>query len=230
MEHPEAIDDLLTVEPLTDAELDALATADLALEAQDGREPKRQTAGQETGVGQAKRLVTRARRHRTYDLRNVPHAVALIKPLPRRGEVIHAVMGGDFAAWDLVPAILDLAARPADELFIATLGFNGTNNGHLCQLLDQGAIRKAHLLASDYFAKADPSTFKPAQEHLAARGVRLVSARTHAKVIGLAFEPEHFYVIEGSANLRSCNNLEQFTLTNDRDLYRFHQTWIHNIT
>jgi len=59
--------------------------------------------------------------------------------------------------------------------------------------------------------------------------VRLVSARTHAKVIGLAFEPEHFYVIEGSANLRSCNNLEQITMTNNRTLFEFHRRWIQSI-
>ncbi len=68
MEQSEDIADLLAdVAPLTDAEFDALAVADLATEA--GQAPAgRQTAGQETGVGHGQRLVTRARRHRTYDL------------------------------------------------------------------------------------------------------------------------------------------------------------------
>ena len=161
-------------------------------------------------------------------MRNVPAAVALIKPLPRRGEVIHAVMGGDFAAWDLVPAILDLAGRPTEELFIATLGFNAQNSWHLCQLLDQGAIRRAHILASDYFAKADSSTFREAKTQLQARGATLASTRNHAKVIGMAFGRDA-YVVEGSANMRSCNNLEQITMTNNRTLFEFHRRWIQSI-
>ncbi len=228
MEQSEDIADLLAdVAPLTDAEFDALAVADLATEA--GQAPAgRQTAGQETGVGHGQRLVTRARRHRTYDLRNVPNAVALVKPLPRPGEVVHAIMGGDFACWDLVPAILDLAGRPTEELFIATLGFNAQNTWHLCQLLDQGAIRRAHILASDYFAASDAPTFREAKAQLQARGATLTSSRNHAKVIGLAFERDA-YVVEGSANMRSCNNLEQFTLTNDPELFEFHRRWIQSI-
>lgn len=228
MEHPEDITDLLAdVAPLTEAEFEALAEGDLAAEA--GQAPAgRQTAGEETGVGHGQRLVTRARRHVTYDLRNVPNAIALVKPLPRPDEVAHAVMGGDFACWDLVPAILDLAGRPAEELYIATLGFNAQNSWHLCQLLDQGAIRRAHILASDYFAKADAPTFREAKAQLQARGATLTSSRNHAKVIGLAFERDA-YVVEGSANMRSCNNLEQFTLTNDRKLFEFHRNWIQSI-
>jgi len=229
MEHPEDISDLLAdVAPLTDAEFQALAEGDLAAEAGQAPAAARQTAGEETGVGHARRLVTRARRHRTYDLRNVPNAVALVKPLPRPGEVVHAIMGGDFACWDLVPAILDLAGRPTEELFIATLGFNAQNSWHLCQLLDQGAIRRAHILASDYFAKADSSTFREAKTQLQARGATLASTRNHAKVIGMAFGRDA-YVVEGSANMRSCNNLEQITMTNNRTLFEFHRRWIQSI-
>ncbi len=229
MEHPEDISDLLAdVAPLTDAEFQALAEGDLAAEAGQAPAAARQTAGEETGVGHARRLVTRARRHRTYDLRNVPNAVALVKPLPRPGEVVHAIMGGDFACWDLVPAILDLAGRPTEELFIATLGFNAQNSWHLCQLLDQGAIRRAHILASDYFAKADSSTFREAKTQLQARGATLASTRNHAKVIGMAFGRDA-YVVEGSANMRSCNNLEQIILTNNRTLFEFHRRWIQSI-
>ena len=36
---------------------------------------------------------------------------------------------------------------------------------------------------------------------------------------------DHF-VIEGSANLRSSDNLEQIAVFNDPDLVAFHQAWI----
>jgi hypothetical protein len=37
---------------------------------------------------------------------------------------------------------------------------------------------------------------------------------------------DHAYAGETSANLRSCNNLEQFSLTNSRPLFNFHKSWI----
>ena len=67
-----------------------------------------------------------------------------------------------------------------------------------------------------------------AEAQLQARGATLTSSRNHAKVIGLAFERDA-YVVEGSANMRSCNNLEQFTLTNDPELFEFHRRWIQSI-
>jgi len=140
-------------------------------------------------------------------------------------------MGGDFHAWDLVPAIVELAACPFVELWIATLGFNLGNNGHLCRLIDQGRIQRATILCSDYFAKSDLSVFTESKAALEARGCRLVSSRNHAKVILMApAGRKDRYVIEGSANLRSCNNLEQFALTNDRRLFDFHRSWINQIT
>ena len=33
-------------------------------------------------------------------------------------------------------------------------------------------------------------------------------------------------VNESSANLRSCRNIEQFTMTHDRDLLEFHRQWM----
>jgi hypothetical protein len=37
------------------------------------------------------------------------------------------------------------------------------------------------------------------------------------------------YVIESSANLRSCRNIEQFTMTNDRELLTFHRSWMETV-
>jgi hypothetical protein len=36
----------------------------------------------------------------------------------------------------------------------------------------------------------------------------------------------NYYAVESSANLRSCKMLEQFTLTNSRELVLFHRGWM----
>jgi len=183
-------------------------------------------------VSSRERLITLAAKRRFYDLSRVPNAVALLGDLPRPGETVHAIMGGDFHAWDLVPAVQGMLGEPVD-LTVATLGFNLSNNGNLCDMIDAGKIRKATIVCSDFFAKASADTFTVAEEKLQARGQRIIATRNHAKILlfattGKARTRRHF-VIEGSANLRSCNNLEQIALTNDRGLYRFHAQWLEKL-
>lgn len=189
MEQSEDIADLLAdVAPLTDAEFDALAVADLATEA--GQAPAgRQTAGQETGVGHGQRLVTRARRHRTYDLEAERKMGQMLKETERAKGVKCQLKGKNASGGHRT-------LPPEDDApTLSALGLTKRES---------------------------------AEAQLQARGATLTSSRNHAKVIGLAFERDA-YVVEGSANMRSCNNLEQFTLTNDPELFEFHRRWIQSI-
>jgi hypothetical protein len=44
-------------------------------------------------------------------------------------------------------------------------------------------------------------------------------------VILISQPPNHF-AIAGSANLRSSDNLEQFAIWNDPEVFNFHLTWM----
>lgn len=189
-------------------------------------QPKKETAGESMNIGRAGLRETRKQR-RFYDLSKVPNAVALIKPLPKPGESIHALMGGDFHAWDLIPAIHHLLKRPIAELYITTLGFNHGNNHNLCEMLDARHVQKCFLLCSAYFRDGNRDVYNEAETRLQKRGAHIKAVRNHSKIICIApSDSRARYVIESSANLRSCNNIEQFALTNDTRLYRFHRTWI----
>ena len=52
---------------------------------------------------------------------------------------------------------------------------------------------------------------------------------THAKVVLMETSTGGAYVVESSANLRSCASIEQITLTNDAALLAFHRYWINEI-
>lgn len=52
--------------------------------------------------------------------------------------------------------------------------------------------------------------------------------RNHTKLI-LAELARQFFVVESSVNLRSCQHLEQFSLTQSRQLYDFHAAWIEQV-
>jgi hypothetical protein len=88
-----------------------------------------------------------------------------------------------------------------------------------------GQVEKAVILCSDYFKNADRSVYLYTEKEIARRGGSVTSARNHSKII-LARTDAGSFAVESSANLRSCNNLEQFALTNSRGLYDFHARWI----
>jgi hypothetical protein len=82
-------------------------------------------------------------------------------------------------------------------------------------------------LVSYYFKSTSRDSYDALVPELLKRGHRVLAMRTHAKICLLRMASHGTrYVIEASANLRSCKNIEQFTLTRCPRLYRFHQTWL----
>lgn len=61
------------------------------------------------------------------------------------------------------------------------------------------------------------------------RRQRVAAARTHAKIIGMRMADGRAFVIESSANLRSCRNIEQFVMTQSRSLFDFHEGWMNDV-
>jgi hypothetical protein len=216
------------MEGLTQAEIECWALSLTAPPPPPGRPDKLPLPG--AAIGLRQRVTTTTTRRRFYDLRNVPNAVALLRPLPEENETMHALMGGDFAGWDLAPAILELVGRPAEEALIATLGLNARNAHHMAELVAAGQIRRLTVVASDFFARSDAGTFREAKARLELLGQRLVSYRNHAKILALDFGEAGAFVVEMSSNLRSCNNLEQIAISRSRQLFDFHRKWISELT
>jgi hypothetical protein len=186
-------------------------------------------AGRNVGV-----ILTDDRTHRriaarrtTIDLTKVANAAKQLDRLPEPGESIHGIMRGNFDAFDFVPAMLDLIA-PATlaELNIATLGFNERNAAVLIDLIDAGEITRASFIGSHFWKSHETGVFDALHHALTSRGHRCLAMRCHAKILLFETTDGRSYVMEGSANLRSCRNLEQFVLTQDADLLQFHRQWM----
>lgn len=175
----------------------------------------------------ARIIRTRVSRRTLRDLRHISAAVDQIERLPERDEAIHALMGGDFHGFSLVPAVLRLAdPETIEELFVATLGFNGKNAAELLDLMDAGKIRRVVFVCSHYFQKSCPREFESLRAGLDARGMTITATRSHAKILVIRLSGGRCIVVESSANLRSCRNVEQFMMTESPDLFRFHADWI----
>ena len=82
------------------------------------------------------------------------------------------------------------------------------------------------LLCSAFFRDHDKALWAETIDTFRSRGQRAAASRNHCKVITFAFESGVRLALEGSANLRSNGNWEQFALFNDAGLYDFHAGWI----
>ncbi len=179
------------------------------------------------GLDGERKHVRTASGRRHLDMLSIANAAKCLDTLPLEGQTYHIVMAGNFAGWDFVPAVLRLAV-PATirELNVATLGFNSRNAAELIALLDAGQVERCTFIASVYYKSNEPQVWDGLTTALTTRGQRILAARCHAKILLMQLTDGRHIVIESSANLRSCRNIEQCTITHDADLLRFHRAWM----
>lgn len=161
------------------------------------------------------------------DARREKNAIEHIIQLPDENESLHFVIDGRFEPCDLIPATRRLS-DPAviDDLVITTLGLNSDNIATIARGLDQGKIKRATVIVSHYFKKAEPALYEMLRSEIEPRGGKVYGLRTHSKLILMEMSDGRCFTIEGSGNLRSCKSVEQFCFSNDRDLLSFHRTWL----
>lgn len=152
-------------------------------------------------------------------------AARLLERLPAPDESFHCVMAAHVDGWSLVPAVLELCS-PAKlrRLWVATLGFNRDNAIELFG--DRKQIERVEFVCSCYFRSVDVDVYEFVQTGLACRGQRIAAVRSHAKLLLFELTDGRGLVVESSANLRSCRNVEQFCLTHSRALLEFHAAWM----
>lgn len=166
---------------------------------------------------------------RYVDARRAKAAIEALDRLPPDGATWHCIMTGDFDSFDLVDAVIH-HARPArvDHLHLATLGFNLNNASRLIDHLHAGRIGTASMLVSMWYEsdKREADVVGMLQRELPKHRGWYAATRTHAKIHLYELSDGRCFVIESSANMRTCKCLEQFTITRDRELLAFHRTWM----
>jgi hypothetical protein len=153
-----------------------------------------------------------------------------ITALPAAGETWHVIAKGNWPAWALVPRMLELAAPATiNWLGIATLGFSKANVDELSGMLDSRAVQTVDLIYSCYFRSNEQTLVGYLTAEMQRRGQRIKAIRNHAKIIAAELSDGRAIVVESSANLRSCRNVENFCITNDAGLLAFHRQWMSTI-
>ena len=154
-------------------------------------------------------------------------AADLLPELPAPGETIHAMMSGRY---DLAQVIVATVRRwPVAHLRITSLSANKRTLRELIAEVDAGTVSRITLLLSGFFARHNKELFQAIREEVQADhpGSRIAAAKCHAKIALFEFRDGSIpLVLEGSANLRKNDSVEQLTATRSRELHDWHAGWI----
>ena len=158
-------------------------------------------------------------------------AAGVLDHLPVPGEALHALMLGRFDLTILLTVIIERQPVPCEHLRIGTLSMKGRNTYELLRLIDGGKIGRLSLLVSSFFHDHNRQLCQTFIGELAARSPahRFAAARSHAKVICMDFGQGGKMVLEGSANLRTNSNREQFCLLSHDALHDWHAQWVDDL-
>jgi len=177
-----------------------------------------------------RRHVRRTDKAVLLDGRRLQNAVKHIGRLPAPGESFHLVTAKRYSLFHVIESVLHLAS-PATIAYlgIATLGFSKDNLDALLTEIDGGKIGKVDFLYSVYFKSNERESCERLAHELTARGHRVVAMLTHAKILLIELSDGRSYVVESSANLRSCSSIEQIAMFHDRALFDFHRRWMNEL-
>jgi hypothetical protein len=156
-------------------------------------------------------------------LREARDALPLI---PAEGETLHGLMTGSYDLMHLLIVLLDKLGSRCNHMRIATLSLSSRNVTEMAALLDARKIGRLDILVSDFFRRHDKVIFTELLTEFAKRGQRVASARSHCKIVTLALKDGRRFTLEGSANLRTNSNIEQFCLTQSVELHDWYAVWL----
>lgn len=138
----------------------------------------------------------------------------------------NVVIPGDFVFCDLLSALADSLNSPI-ELDIATLSYSNENVDTLKKMFDSGNMTRLGIVVSDYFyANERRGVYRYTLNSLPLEKTDIAVAGVHTKIHLIKTADERYFVLEGSANLRSSQNVEQFTFCKSKPVYMFHKKWI----
>ena len=172
--------------------------------------------------------VMRSEMRLMLDARRLRNCLEHIGRLPEPGESFHLITQNSL--FDVLRATLTLAAPATIRyLAISTLSFSPANMESLVAMLDRGQVGKLDFLYSLYFKSNEREVCEALAADLTHRGQRVLSMRTHCKLLLMQLADERALTVESSAILRSCSNIEQISITHDRGLFDFHVGWINDV-
>ena len=134
---------------------------------------------------------------------------------------LYALIDGSFIFGDWIEAFL-VKNQCKAKITLSTLSLSQENVDSFINLINAGYIEELNIIVSDYFFANEKHNLVPYMyKYLDIDDIfQLAVCRTHTKITLIEFE-EFKYVVSGSANLRSSDNMEQISIEENAELYEF---------
>lgn len=187
--------------------------------------PTDEVEGQHTIA--AKSMITRERISLIKAM-NKEKAAAIITRLPKAGETLHVVSNGTFDYWDMIPIFCKLIGCQITDCYLSTWTIAVTNCNELFALMDNGTIATAKVITGKYFKRREASVYAHLLSGIQKRNGVLRCLENHSK-IALLHGGNHWLCMEGSANLTANPRIEQNQISNNRELFEFHKSWMDEV-
>lgn len=141
-----------------------------------------------------------------------------------KDEKIDVIVSGDFIFGDFIEAYFVLNQVHTERLVISTLSMNQNNVDSLKTLMLKGYVDNLDLIISNFFFSHERNKLIPYiyEELDYENKFQLAVVRSHTKTLLAKTDGGKHLVINGSANLRSSNNIETFTIEDNKETYDFH--------
>ena len=170
---------------------------------------------------------TKPRLYKPLDQKNIKYANAQTLARELRlgpGERANVIVGGAFIFGDFIEAYVVGHNIKIHKMTISTLSMSQDNVDSLANLLNGGFVDKLNLIISHYFFSHERNLLVPYIYQTLDIGNRfqLAVAGCHTKTCTFDTLGGKKIVMHGSANLRSSNNVEQFTIEDNPGLFDFY--------
>ena len=153
------------------------------------------------------------------------NAADIVDFLPAPGSYTLGMVNGNFVFGDIVPHLMPARGK-VSHFACSTLSLSVANAEML--IAAKAKATEFQLWVSHYFVHCDKGPHAVAVKMLFDADIDLKCARTHAKIV-LLHHGRNYFVMEGSANLRSNANAEQMIILNDRTAYEFRLQNLHDL-
>lgn len=156
------------------------------------------------------------------------NALTLAKSLRlNKNERANVIIPGSFIFGDFIEAYIVCNNAKIKKMTISTLSLSQENVDSLNNLLTGEFVDQLNLIISHYFYANERHSLVPyIYQELDMDGkFQLAVAGSHTKTAIFETMGGKFIVMHGSANLRSSQNLEQFTIEENEELYRFYDEY-----
>jgi hypothetical protein len=147
--------------------------------------------------------------------------------LPKKNEQLRLVTKRSFNSVAFIKHICENETIEDAVFVVYSINFEAAKI--INDLIESGKIKKATILISNLRNKAHRKKEQLTKDlFIDNPNIRLIFASSHAKIIATKTKSNH-YVIEGSGNLSYNSRIEQYTIDNSEQVYRFTKEWIDEI-